>query len=62
MNKKQVQRMKGRTRPFTKNFVEGLAYDHMMGRPADSIKNNTMLYIERVFLANEPLFPPGLRF
>lgn len=63
MRKEMVQRIMGRIPPFTETIAEGLAYEHMMGKPsADSTINNTMAYNERVIRVNEPLFPKGMKF
>lgn len=69
MHNAMVERIKNRVAPFTETIAEGLAYEHMMGRPKPIGKdddapllNNTMLYNERVIKVNQVLFPPGLKF
>ncbi len=66
MHDKLVQRIMGRIPPFTETIAEGLAYEHMMGKPNvvgdDTVFNNTMAYNERVIRVNQVMFPKGLKF
>lgn len=57
-----IKTAKDRTPKFNKMITNGLAVDHMMGQAEDSEYNNTIAYINQLFMINQGLFPEGFEF
>lgn len=57
-----ISTVKKNTPEFNRTITNGLAVEHMMGRTEGNEFNNTIAYINQLFMINQSLFPEGFTF